>query len=96
MTNTAPLMTMESEMSDRWEERRREEKEIREWCDEKSPMPNVPQYAKDTVWRLAWEHGHSGGRDEIFFYYDDFADIARTTLAELKGDDDEYADKWED
>jgi hypothetical protein len=70
-------------MSNRWEEARRIEKEIRDWCEEQSPMPNVPQAAKDIVWKLAWEHGHSSGRSEIFFYYDDFADIARTTLTEL-------------
>ena len=64
-------------MTSRWEEARRERDEIRAWCDERSPMPGVPQEAKDIVWRLAWEHGHSSGREEIFFHYDEFADIAR-------------------
>ena len=51
-------------------------KECRDKMEKDMPMKGVPQAAKDLVWSLAWEHGHSSGMHEVAWFYEDFRDIA--------------------
>ena len=41
----------------------------------------VPKQAVlDKLWTLAWDAGHSSGCNEVFNYYDDFADLVKLAI----------------
>lgn len=35
----------------------------------------ITQAKADRLWSLAWDHGHSGGLNEVVGFYEDFVDL---------------------
>lgn len=63
------------------EERRFIENEFK-YALQREYLSDAPDSVADRVWELAWQEGHSSGFGDVEHYYQEFAELVRSTHAD--------------
>lgn len=54
--------------------------ELKKACEAEFAPEWLGYNARQTIWNLAWEHGHSSGLHGVRYHYDEFLDVARAVM----------------